>query len=63
MSSDSFIRTAEPGDDSDVYVAGGGPKRLANQDLIAAARTQLPRLIDEVRRLRGRIDHGDIDER
>ena len=52
-SGDSFIRTAT----QDIYIsaedyAGGGGHFLADQDFIAHARQDMPKLIAEVQRLR-----------
>lgn len=63
VSGDSFIRTGHPDHDSpDIYVTlsfwGDGPPRpgrVADQDFIAAARQDVPRLLAEVRRLRARL--------
>jgi hypothetical protein len=58
-SGDSFIQTAANGDDSDLYVVGG-PNRIADQEFIAAARTAVPFLLEEVRRLRALLsDRGE----
>jgi hypothetical protein len=58
-SGDSFIRTAADGDDSDLYIFGG-PNNIADQEFIAAARTAVPLLVDEVRRLRALLsDRGE----
>jgi hypothetical protein len=55
-SGDSFIQTAT----QDIYIsaedyAGGGGHFCADQDFIAHARQDLPRLIAEVERLRARV--------
>lgn len=53
-SGDSFIQIGRDDDrDEDMYVSrDGGPARASELDLIAAARTYLPVLIREIRRLR-----------
>ena len=48
MSGSSFIQTGPP-DGPDIYLSGGTD---ADQDFIAAARQDIPRLINEIRRLR-----------
>jgi len=55
-SGDSFIQTAT----QDIYISaedylGGGGHRRADQDFIAHARQDMPRLIAEVERLRSRL--------
>jgi hypothetical protein len=53
-SGDSFIMSGTPGDRrEDIYVSrDSGPAGSADLDLIAVARTYLPVLVAEVRRLR-----------
>lgn len=53
-SGDSFIMVGRDDDrDEDIYVMrDSGPASASDLDLIAAARTYLPRLIAEIRRLR-----------
>lgn len=54
-SGDSFILTSDPDgtrSERDLYLTGGTD---ADQDFIAAARTDVPRLIGEVRRLKALI--------
>lgn len=55
-SGDSFIQTGPNGDrGEDIYVTrDSGPASAAYLDLIAAARTYLPMLIEEVREARRR---------
>ncbi|WP_211238354.1 hypothetical protein [Deinococcus pimensis] len=55
MSGDSFIRL---GDGEDLYLTGG---TLADQDFVACARQDLPRLIAEVRRLRQLLGRRHAD--
>lgn len=55
---DSVIRVSESDDEDDLYVLradenGLRPASAAHQDFIAHARQDVPRLISEVRRLRG----------
>lgn len=62
-SGDSFVMIGREGDrDEDMYVSrDSGPAWAADLDLIAQARTYLPRLLDEIERLRlvAREDHPD----
>ena len=53
-SGDSFIMVGREDDrDEDIYVMrDSGPASASDLDLIAAARTYLPRLVAEIRRLR-----------
>ena len=53
-SGDSFIMAGTKDDrDEDIYVMrDSGPASSSDLDLIAAARTYLPRLVAEIRRLR-----------
>jgi hypothetical protein len=53
-SGDSFIMIGSGNDRSDdMYVTvGGRPAHAVDQDFIAAARQDVPRLLDEIRRLR-----------
>jgi hypothetical protein len=53
-SGDSFIRTADAGEASDIYLSTGGAyaNHAADQDFISAARLAIPELIAEIRRLR-----------
>jgi len=55
LSGDSFIMVGRDGDRrEDIYVTrDSGPAVLADLDVIAAARTYLPLLLAEIRRLRG----------
>ena len=59
-SGDSFIMAGAPDDRrEDLYVSrDSGPATPADLDLIAAARTYLPLLVAEVRRLRGASSDG-----
>lgn len=58
-SGDSFVLTSGP----DLYVSCSPPQseeqRIANLDFIAAARQDVPRLVEEVRRLRALLDAED----
>jgi hypothetical protein len=56
MAGDSFIQVGQADDRrEDMYVTrDSGPADAATLDLIAAAVTHLPELIDEIRRLRSR---------
>jgi hypothetical protein len=58
-SGDSFIMIGREDDrDEDMYVSrDSGPASSADLDLIAAARNYLPRLLDEIIKLRSQ--HGD----
>lgn len=58
-SGDSFIMIGREDDrDEDMYVSrDSGPASSADLDFIAAARNYLPRLLDEIARLRSR--HAD----
>jgi hypothetical protein len=55
VAGDSFIMVGTPDDrGEDIYVSrDSGPASPADLDVIAAARTYLPILIAEIRRLRG----------
>jgi hypothetical protein len=55
VSGDSFIQVGEDGDRrEDMYVTrDSGPADVTTLDLIAAVRTYLPVLVQEIRRLRG----------
>ena len=60
-SGDSFIMVGRADDrDEDMYVTrDSGPPSRPDLDFIAAARNYLPRLLDEIARLRGRsLDDG-----
>ena len=53
LSGDSFIRTGGMDNDSpDLYLAGG---TLHDQDFIAHARQDIPRLVAEVRKLQAQL--------
>lgn len=62
-SGDSFISVGPIHDpDEDIYVSrDSGPASSADLDLIAEARTQLPRLLDEIERLRHLLGEGTAD--
>lgn len=58
VAGDSVIRVSENDDEDDLYVLradenGLRPALAADQDFIAHARQDVPRLIAEIRRLRG----------
>lgn len=63
-SGDSFIMIGREGDrDEDMYVSrDSGPAWAADLDLIAQARTYLPRLLDEIARLREELGGGHRDD-
>jgi hypothetical protein len=54
LSGDSFIRTGGM-DSPDLYLAGG---TLQDQDFIAHARQDIPRLVAEVRNLQAQLRNG-----
>ncbi|WP_244571230.1 hypothetical protein [Mesorhizobium carmichaelinearum] len=55
LSGSNFIQTGEGADrGEDIELSGA---TVADQDFIAAARQDIPRLVAEVRRLRGILDH------
>ena len=63
MSGDSFIRTST----QDIYItaedyAGGGGHFEADQDFIAHARQDMPRLIAELEMLRARLQRVAASE-
>ncbi len=59
MSGDDFIRVSEDDAEPDMYVSrhtenGLVPASRADQEFIAHARQDVPRLVVEIRRLRGK---------
>lgn len=60
MAGDSFIQVGNNDDRAeDIYVSrDSGPASTADLDVIAVARTYLPVLVREIRRLRGRPRPG-----
>lgn len=57
-SGDNFIRVSLDNDEPDLYLSRDGvPASVADQDFVAHARQDVPRLLAEVRRLQALLGH------